>query len=201
MSNDTHLCDKGGTNSPDLRLKNQEDNSEDQNSLTYAKAVGGAVENEYLKKYSEIIASQKRERNVLEIKLKKLKVPSNDTNEEGTAKNLSFDDISELIFEALGFQFEDCIGVDYYTGRYDTREVHLKANVDPSKYVIREPITFMNHEVTVAKMISDVVKVVFKNVPLYVPDEEILHLCQYYGTVVDNTVYKEQLRIVTSKKN
>ena len=132
---------------------------------------------------------------------KKLKLNLSESNEEGTAKNLSFDDVSELIFETLGFQFEDCIGVDYYTGRYDTREVHLKSNVDPSKYITREPVVFMNHEVTVSKMITDVVKVVFKNVPLYVPDEEILHLCGYYGNVVDNKVHKEQLRIVTSKKN
>ena len=50
------------------------------------------------------------------------------------------------------------------------------------------------------KMLSDVTKVTFKNVPFSVPDEEILHLCGIYGTVVDNRVYREQLRITTSKK-
>ena len=40
-------------------------------------------------------------------------------------KNLTFDDVSELIFEIINIQFEECIGVDYFTGRYDTREQSL----------------------------------------------------------------------------
>ena len=164
MSDNTSLVDKGGTKSPSMERIQTEKHASNQNSLTYAKAAGGISDNEHVKKYSEIIAQQKINRNVLEIRLKKLKLNLSESNEEGTAKNLSFDDVSELIFETLGFQFEDCIGVDYYTGRYDTREVHLKSNVDPSKYITREPVVFMNHEVTVSKMITDVVKVVFKNV-------------------------------------
>ena len=35
---------------------------------------------------------------------------------------------------------------------------------------------------------------------MYVPDEELLHLCGIYGTVVDNKVHWEQLRITTSTK-
>ena len=58
----------------------------------------------------------------------------------------------------------------------------------------------MNHEVNVVKRISDVVKVTFKNVPLSVPDEEILHLCGVYGNVTENEVYRDQIKITTSKQ-
>ena len=115
-------------------------------------------------------------------------------------KNLTFDDVSELIFEIINIQFEECIGVDYFTGRYDTREVMLKPDVDSSKYITIDPILFKDHEITVKKMLNDVTKVTFKNVPMYVPDEEILHLRGIYDIVVDNKVYWEQLRITTTTK-
>ena len=51
----------------------------------------------------------------------------------------------------------------------------------------------MDHEVTVKKQLSNVTKVLFKNVPLNVPDEEILNLCFCYGTVIDNTVRYERM--------
>ena len=41
-------------------------------------------------------------------------------------------------------------------------------------------------------------KVTFKNVPLNIPDEEILHLCETYGKAVDNIVHYEKL---TNMKN
>ena len=49
-------------------------------------------------------------------------------------------------------------------------------------------------------MLNDTTKVTFKNVPMYVPDEEILHLCGIYGAVLENKVHREQLRISTSTK-
>ena len=101
-------------------------------------------------------------------------------------KNLTFDDVSELIFEIINIQFEECIGVDYFTGRYDTREVMLKPDVDSSKYITIDPILFKDHEITVKKMLNDVTKVTFKNVPMYVPDEEILHLRGIYDIVLDH---------------
>ena len=76
----------------------------------------------------------------------------------------------------------------------------LKPEVDSSKYITCEPIVYKDHEITVKKMLNDVTKVTFRNVPMYVPDEEILHLCGVYGTVVDNRVYWEKMRITTSSK-
>ena len=72
--------------------------------------------------------------------------------------------------------------------------------MDPTEYITPEPIIFKNHEITVKKILHDVTKVTFKNVPMYVPDEELLHLAGVYGTVVENKVHYEKLRITTSTK-
>ena len=71
-------------------------------------------------KYAEIIAQHKSQRNVLEVKLRKIIKINKDTNEKmDPPKNLTIDDLSEIIFETMNIQFKDCLGVDYYTGRYD----------------------------------------------------------------------------------
>ena len=173
----------------------------DQISLTFAQAVGGAAGGpSQMKKYAEIIAMQKTHRYVLELKIKKIKPSDQNQRVIEDIPSLTFDDISEIIFETLNVKFEQCIGVDYFTGRYDTREIILKPQVDPSQYITTDPILYKNHEITVKKMLHDVTKVTFKNVPMYVPDEELLHLCGVYGSVVENKVHWEQLRITTSTK-
>ena len=197
---DPHLADSGGgPQAPQVHITSP--SSSTQSTLTYAKALGGQPgDSSHLRKYAEIIATQKTQRNVLELKMKKLN-PLNSADQDNIpTKSLNFDDISELIFEVLNIQFEECIGVDYFTGRYDTREIMLKPEVDSSKYINSTPIIYKDHEITVKKMLNDVTKVTFKNVPMYVPDEEILHLCGVYGVVVDNKVYWEQLRVTTSTK-
>ena len=95
---------------------------------------------------------------------------------------------------------EECIGVDYFTGRYDTKEIVLKPDVDGNKYTTTQPIVFKEHEIRVKKMLNDMTKVTFKNVPMYVPDEEILHLCGIYGTVLENKVHWESIRVNTTNK-
>ena len=176
--------------------------SNHQESLTYAKALGGATGGSpNLRKYAEIVAQQKADRNVLELKLKKItKIDRDNGDIIHKPRNLSFDDISEFIFETLSIQFEDCIGVDLNTGRYDTREIIMKPGVNTDIYITKEPLIFREHEMSVTKMLNDVTKVIFKNVPMYVPDEELLHLCGVYGTVTDNKVHWETQRITTTTK-
>jgi hypothetical protein len=43
------------------------------------------------------------------------------------------------------------------------------------------------------KQLSNVTKVTFKNVPLNIPDEEIVNLCETYGKPVDYIVHYEKL--------
>ena len=78
------------------------------------------------------------------------------------------------------------------TGRYNTREVKLKPNVDPGPFLtLDSPITYKNHDVTVRKQLSNVTRVSFKNVPFNIPDEEILHLCDRYGRPMSDVNYEK----------
>ena len=47
----------------------------------------------------------------------------------------------------------------------------MKPEIDITPYITPNPILFMEHEITVKKQLSNVTKVLFKNVPLNVPDE------------------------------
>ena len=170
-------------------------------SLTYAKALeGNARGTSNLLKFAEIVAQQRVERNVLEVKIKRNQTKNESDEAFNAPRGLNMDDISEIVFEILGINFEDCIGVDYFTGRYDTKEILLKPGVDATKYITMEPIMYKDHEIQVKKMLNDLTKVTFKNVPMYVPDEEILHLCGVYGTVPDNKVHWETIRVSTANK-
>ena len=101
-------------------------------------------------------------------------------------RNLTYDEIAT--FDNLKTA---CLRFNYTTGRYDTREVMFKPEVDISPYL--SCFEFMEHEVTTRRQRSNVTKVVFKNVPLNIPDEEIVHLCETYGKPTDYTVHYEKL--------
>ena len=116
-----------------------------------------------MRTFAQIIEQEKANRNILEIHLSKT---------AAKPKNLTFDDISELIFDILKIKPEDCLGYDYTTGRYDSRHIKFKPACDTSPYITDTPILFMEHEVTIKKQLNNVTKIVFKNVPLNVPDEE-----------------------------
>ena len=104
------------------------------NTVTSAKVEDSQPEKKIMRTFQQILAEEKGNRNILEIKLKKLNV----TNEDGTqgkAKYLSIDEVSVLIFDVLKINPDDCQGVALYTSRYDTKEVKLKPEADPSIYL------------------------------------------------------------------
>ena len=157
----------------------------DQKAATSAWTLGrasGATKN--MRNFVEIIEQEKSSRNILEIHL---------TKTATKPKNLTFDDLGELVFDILKIKPDDCFGFDFTTGRYDSRQIKLKPSVDTMPYITTTPIVFMGHEITVKKQLSNVTKVLFKNVPLNVPDEEILNLCFCYGTVIGNAVHYEKM--------
>jgi hypothetical protein len=109
-----------------------------------------------------------------------------------------FDDLGELIFDIIKIDPRDCIGFDYNTGRYDTRQIKMKPSIDNSAYITSTPIIFKDHSVTVQKQLSNITRVTFKNALLNVPNEEILHLCRSYGNPLDNKVHFE---VLTNTRN
>ena len=151
--------------------------------------VGGITgEPKRMRTFQEILAEETENRNILEIKLKRMNV-INEAGEQGRAKNLSTEDVSILLFDVIKVKPEDCQGVALYTSRYDTKEIKLKSHVDPTPYLTEIPIQFKDHEVIVIKQTTKVTRIAFKNVPFNVPDEELINLCDCYGKPVNNVVH------------
>lgn len=152
----------------------------------WAGGRGGAEEHVKLRSYEEIIADAKTNRNILEIQLKK-----NIINNEKPA-NLTFDQIGELLFDRLKIQVEDCLRLNLTSYRYDTKDVVLKPNIDLTPYIV-EIEDFYGHKVITKPQSSKITRVSFRNVPSNVPDEEIIHLCTFYGKPHNNKVEYEHL--------
>ena len=160
-------------------------------STTSAWALGGGAGSEVrMRNFAEIIAEEKKQRNILEIHL--VKKAATVENETFRPKSLTFDDLGELLFDVLNVDPSQCIGFNYSTGRYDTREVKFKPGVELTPY-IRETFLYKDHEVSTRKQMRHATKVSFRNVPFSVPDEEIIQLCKCYGNPVNNKVHFEKM--------
>ena len=97
--------------------------------------VEGAVSGEprRLRSFAEIVADQEKNRNILEIVLKKVEKLDSD-GKPFKFRNLTFDEIGSFLFETLKISPSECERFNYTTGRYDTREVLFKPGVDLSPY-------------------------------------------------------------------
>ena len=161
----------------------------------WAGGAGLAGSPRKLRSFAEIIAEQKSSRNILVINL----IKQQQTDVDGNItkpRNLNFDEIGTFIFDVLKIPQSHCMRFNYVTCRYDTKEVMLKPGVDISPYLGTNE--FLGHLITTTKQLNNVTKVTFKNVPLNIPDEEILNLCDVYGKPVDYMVHYEKM---TNPKN
>ena len=156
-------------------------------NLTWVKdSVSGG--NLRTRSFEQIIEDENSQRNIIEIQLQRMN--TNSDGESISPKSLTYEDIGELLFDTLEIDPEECISFNFNSGRYDLREVKFKPNIDTSKYMRLEAIPFKEHMVTVTKQRQNIIKVTFKNVPLNVPDEEILTLCAAYGKPVSCVQYE-----------
>ena len=147
-----------------------------------------------MRSFEEIVEQEKMNRNIIEINLGKAS-----DDEEGKVKSLTFDDLGELIFDVLKVSPTDCLGFNFNTGRYNQREVKLKAEVDPSPFLTESAFKYKGHMVTVKLQRTNGVRVTFRSVPLNVPDEEIIHLCLHYGKPVENKVQVEKMTNIKNR--
>ena len=190
--------ESGGPGPPDT----QPTQTPDQTTMAPARVghgVSGGPTNQPTnpRPFSQIIIEETASRNTIQFHLRKIPIMEN--GKATSPKNLTFDQLGEFIFDILKVDPEHCLALDLTTGRYDTRELKLKTEVDVTPYLSTSyPYIFMNHEITVQKVLKNVIKICFKNVPMSVPDEEILHLCKAYSTPVDNIVHREKVRLAGS---
>ena len=161
-------------------------------NMTSAWAVGaGAAGHERKQRsFAEIMSEQKKNRNILEVIMTKIEKVDN----EGKVykhKNLTYDEIGIFLFDILKISPADCMRFNYSTGRYDTHEIMFKPGFDISPFL--GSFVYLDHDISTRRQRRNVTKITFKNVPLNIPDEEIVHLCESYGKPVDYTVYYERL--------
>ena len=132
--------------------------------------------------WQQICNEAKEKRNILELQVNMKKSID---NTQPKPKPLSNDQLSDFIFKVLKVKVEDAIGLDY-SGWYGHKEVELKEGVDLTHYLHTDtPLEYLEFEITVKKQEThSATKVLFRNVPLNVPDEELLNLSLCYGTPV-----------------
>ena len=101
-----------------------------------------------MRTFAQILADEKENRNILEIKLRKITTYVD--NDQVSVKPISTEDLSVLLFEVIKLKPGDCAGVALYTSRYDTKEVKLRPGVDPTPYLTGStPIFYKDHEIEV----------------------------------------------------
>ena len=88
--------------------------------------VSGGIQSS--RTFEEIIKEEQKNWNILEIILTR-------TDPNAKNMNLTFDDLSIFIFDIMKIKHQECEGIDYTTGRYDSREVQLKPGVDLTPYL------------------------------------------------------------------
>ena len=136
------------------------------NPMTPA-AGGDSVDNSHrrLRNFAEILNDEQNHRNILEVKLTR----NSETDESGEivrVKPLNDADLSEFLFDIIELKMEDCDGIGLRTYRYDTKEIKLKRDVDPTPYLTTYPKLFKGHKISIKKQMNNLARVSFKNLPL-----------------------------------
>ena len=86
-----------------------------------------------MRSFEEIVAEEKKDRNILTVRLSKVVKIVNGKEEK--AKNLTMEDMGEFLFDIVKLKVQDCAGLSLSTDRYDTKEIKLKPGIDPTPYL------------------------------------------------------------------
>ena len=138
------------------------------------------------KSFEELKNESKNNRNILEMYIQKPE--STDTTTEAPETTLlSYDNFADFIYEELKIKHEDCTGFNYSLSNYANKEVGFKPHVDISPYLGKH--SYQGHTIITKRQSCKAVNVTFKNVPLIVPDHELMNIVETYGTPVDSVVH------------
>ena len=164
--------------------------TEEKSSGSYAEVAGAAMTTPWgvdgkkceERSYEKIIEDSKTAAaNVLTIVIQKL---------NGTDYNqrLNNEDIENIIFDEIRLKVDDIEEIDF--SRYNVKEIYFKDGIDFKEY-LRAPFFYKGHVITLGDevFIDNRTRITFKNVPKYIPDEELINFCRHYGTVKNATVY------------
>ena len=159
----------------------------DQRVATTAWAAGSVPGG---RSFAKILEEEQRDRNIIELQISKVDIEDED-GIPTKPKPLTYEDLGEFLFDVLEIDPANCISFNFSSGRYDLREVKFIPGHDTTPYLRVTPERFKNHNIVVRRQRQNIVRVTFKNVPLNVPDEEILNLCNSYGKPVSKVSYEK----------
>ena len=148
--------------------------------------------------YEQIIAQSSTANILIRFKISKIYKPE---NPEYKPPQLFPSHFGVFLFDVLKINPEDCLEIDVDTGRYDTKELLVKASTNLDNILTSEPHIYREHRIMASRVSSLTTKIIFKNVPISVPDEEILHMCCHYGNLSDNKVHREVVHLGSSNKH
>ena len=108
-------------------------------------------------------------------------------------------DWASLIFDDLDIKVEEVAAIDFHAGGPNMVEIKFAEGVDPSKYIglshNKNDLAFTLKQASQAST-----TVTFKGVPLYVPDQELLHLVRSYGGKLESeSVHHVPVELNTEK--
>ena len=92
-----------------------------------------------------------------------------------------------------------CLELVLKTGIYDTRELLFQAGTDLTG-ILSNGVPHIFKEIPAIVLSKLATRVTFKGVPTGVPDEELLHVCKLYGTLVDGRVHREMMRLGSNNR-
>ena len=161
--------------------------------LSYASMTRGRI-SKNVKAYADLVAKHKKDRNMIEIKFSRVKKHGELLKPN---RNVEIDTVSEYVFGELNVNPNDILEVDLNTGKGDVKQILFKPGVDTDRYISNFPDTFGEFSINVSKISNTEKRVSFKNVPSYVPDEELLNLCALYGEV-EGEVHREKVSMKTA---
>ena len=146
------------------------------------------------KSFQEIIEESKTNRNILEICVQRpprlnpeVVDGANAASTNNQPETLTYDDFADFLFDELSVKPEDCLTFNYSFSNFSNKEVGFKPPVDISRYLGN--FSFRGHTIITRRQSSKTVRVTFKNVPLCVPDQELVNIIECYGEVTDSVVH------------
>ena len=178
MSEDLRPPDRGKEKPPEMRNQDIRTLQENQ-SRTTAQVVAGQAPPQptQMKPYAQIIQEAKRIRNILEVKIIKTSTPDPDVTSKRD-NQLSFDATADFLFSTLNIDPASCLAFNHSLGNSNTKELSFKPGVSIDSYVGTYNINQgqSTFSITTRKQQSSTVRLTFRNCPLNIPDQELLHI-------------------------
>ena len=141
--------------------------------------------------FFQIITDSQENRNVLEICIQRPDPNTNttdrNTNDAAQAASLGYDNFADFVFDELKIHPEDCLSFNYSLSNFTNKEVGFKPSIVITPYL--GTFTFRGHSIITRRQMSRCVRVTFRDVPISVPDEELLNIVECYGKATDSVVH------------